>query len=247
MSSRKVLVSLLMAGCASAKSGIYRRQEACTAALLIDDFSQWEEGLNLLEGAAGYDETIEAIGVDDEGILDFEPVSVDTSYVYEQFPCIDATAQGFDGLSFAVRGPAAASVSLELQSKADCGNSSDDSYSSAYYTLDGLSGDLETVAVPLASWTGDDVHLTGLVGVVWFGFSPGSNATDNEWALDTVQLSCAATTTPPEDPEPTSTSSSVPTSSATSTSFSTSSSSSSSKTAAATTTTAEASATQEVF
>lgn len=53
MSSRKILASLLMASCASAKSGINRRQEACTAALLIDDFSQWEEGLNLLEGAAG--------------------------------------------------------------------------------------------------------------------------------------------------------------------------------------------------
>lgn len=160
--------------------------------------------------------------------------------MYEQFPCLDATAQGLDGLSFSVRGPAAASVSIELQSRAECGDGDgdDDDYSSAYYTVDGLSGDLETVSVPLSSWTGDDVHLTGIVGVVWFGFSPGSNATDNEWALDTVQLSCAAAT-PPEDPEPTSTSSSTTvTATATETA-------STSTEAATTTTTAEATATQE--
>lgn len=172
-------------------------------------------------------------------------MGVDTSYVYEQFPCVDATAQGLDGLSFAVRGPAAASVSIELQSNADCSGDAAGNYSSAYYTLDGLSGDLETVTVPLASWTGDDVHLSGVVGVVWFGFSPGSNATDNEWALDTVQLSCAAAT-PPEDPEPTSTSSSTTVTATTTETASTTTEEVTTTTATASTT-AEASTTQETF
>ena len=56
MSARKIftyaLVALPASG-ASARSLIKGRQEACEAELLIDDFSQWEDGLNLLEGAAG--------------------------------------------------------------------------------------------------------------------------------------------------------------------------------------------------
>lgn len=99
-----------------------------------------------------------------------------------------------------MRGPAAASVSIELQTKSDC---DDEDYASAYYTLDGLAGDIQTVSVPLSSFGEENVDLSGVVGVVWFGFSPGSNATDNGWALDDVQLGCAAVEVPVPEPTPT--------------------------------------------
>ena len=57
MSSRKILTYALMALPAShasaARSLVKGRQQSCEAELLVDDFTQWEEGLNLLDGAAG--------------------------------------------------------------------------------------------------------------------------------------------------------------------------------------------------
>ena len=165
---------------------------------------------------------MEAIGVDDDGVLNFEPVDIDTSYLYEELLCVDAAAAGFAGLSFRIRGPEAASVTLELQTRESCEGggddddddeegkktkvrsrrpktaAADDDYTSSYYTVDGLSGDLEEVVVPFDSWP--EAQLSGVVGVVWFGFSAGIEDGDNAWQLDDVKLSCSAE--PPLDPEP---------------------------------------------
>ena len=56
MPSRKILTYALLAlpaSRASARSPVKGRQQSCEAELLVDDFTQWEEGLNLLDGAAG--------------------------------------------------------------------------------------------------------------------------------------------------------------------------------------------------
>ncbi|KAI2619168.1 carbohydrate esterase family 4 protein [Hypoxylon sp. NC1633] len=132
----------------------------------------------------------------ESGILKFTPKDIDASYVYEQFGCLDSVASGYDSLSFNIKGPKAASVSIELQTVSDCGSAE---YQSYHYTVDGLSGTLQTINLQLDSWT--DANLQGIVGVLWYGFSAGMTGTDNEWQLDNVQFLCT-NAPPPEDPEP---------------------------------------------
>ncbi|OTB01103.1 carbohydrate esterase family 4 protein [Hypoxylon sp. CI-4A] len=132
----------------------------------------------------------------DGGILTFTPKDIDVSYIYEQFNCFDSIAQNYDSLSFNIKGPEAASVSIEIQTVSDCSGAE---YQSYYYTLDGLSGSLQTINIPLNSWT--DANLNGIVGFLWYGFSAGLTGTDNEWQLDNIQFLCADIA-PPEDPTP---------------------------------------------
>ncbi|KAI2472459.1 carbohydrate esterase family 4 protein [Annulohypoxylon bovei var. microspora] len=174
--------------------------ETCSAHLLVDDFTQWETGENLLQGATSDDQTMNATSTDG-GILTFTPNNIEVSYIYEQFTCLDSVAQGYDSLSFNIKGPEAASVSIELQTVSNC---SATEYQSFYYTLDGLSGSLQTINIPLNSWV--DADLSGVVGVLWYGFSAGLTGTDNEWQLDNVQFLCADVA-PPEDPAPSETTS----------------------------------------
>ncbi|KAI1075736.1 hypothetical protein F5B20DRAFT_370533 [Whalleya microplaca] len=198
---RGVSVALFVSG-ASAVKGKEKRQDepppvaTCTAHLLIDDFSTWEDGVNTLEGATSDDATMNSTSIDGD-ILTFTPNNIDESYIYEQFECVDTIAQGYDTLSFSVKGPAAASVGIELQTKADCAA---EEYQSFYYTVNGLSGSLQSISVPLGSFV--DANLNGVVGALWYAFSAGMTGTDNVWQLDDVQLLCAGVP-PPEDPVPT--------------------------------------------
>lgn len=100
-------------------------------------------------------------------------------------------------MSFTIKGPEAASVSLELQTKADCAATEFQSY---YYTVNDMSGSLQTITVPLSSWV--DADLNGLVGFVWYGFSAGMTGTDDEWQLDNFQLLCAGVAPPADPPAP---------------------------------------------
>lgn len=136
----------------------------------------------------------------DGGILTFTPNNIDVSYVYEQFDCLDAVTLGYDSISFTIKGPEAASVSLELQTKANCSAAD---YQSYYYTVDGLRGSLQTINIPLSSWTG--ANLKSVVGLIWYGFSAGLTGTDTQWQLDNFQLLCAGVP-PPGDPTATPTS-----------------------------------------
>ncbi|KAI5923577.1 hypothetical protein F4810DRAFT_199635 [Camillea tinctor] len=202
---RGVTITLFTNGI-SAKSVIRKRQgeppEACAQNLLVDDFSSWVEGVNVLNGATSDDATMNVTNTNG-GVLTFTPNNIDVSYIYEQFECLNAATQDYSSLSFSIKGPEAASVSLELQTKEDC---ADEEYQSFYYTVDGLSGSLETVDIPLSNWV--DANLDAVVGVVWYGFSAGVSGTDNEWQLDDVQFICAGAEPPepPDDPpEPTTT------------------------------------------
>ncbi|KAI0546589.1 hypothetical protein F4679DRAFT_408827 [Xylaria curta] len=186
--------------------------EKCTEHLMIDDFSSWSTGKNTLAGDTSDDATFNSTNIDG-GILTFVPSQQDAAYLYEQFECVDAVALGYDSVSFNIKGPEAASVSLELQTKDGC-NATE--YQSYYYTVNGLSGSLETITIPLSSWTGATIN--GTVGFVWFGFSAGMSGTDNEWQLDNFQLVCAGVpppgdppvTTPTSTPEPTPTPTTTP-------------------------------------
>ncbi|KAI0538070.1 hypothetical protein GGR58DRAFT_318522 [Xylaria digitata] len=178
----------LLADSVSSTSIPRRRQiptEECEAHLLIDDFTTWLNGENTLKGATSDDATLNATNTGG-GILTFTPNHQDTSYIYEQFECVDTDALGYESISFTIKGPQAASVSLELQTQANC---SATEYQSYYYTVDGLSGSLETITVPLSNWA--NASLEGIVGFVWYGFSAGRTGADNEWQLDDFQLLCS--------------------------------------------------------
>ncbi|TGJ86728.1 hypothetical protein E0Z10_g2076, partial [Xylaria hypoxylon] len=190
-----VAVALLAHG-VSSTTVPRRRQvatEKCEAHLLIDDFSTWLDGENTVMGATSDDATLNATSID-SGILAFTPSSQSVSYIYEQFTCVDADALGYDSISFTIKGPQAASVSLELQTQADC---SATEYKSYYYTIDGLSGSLQTVNIPLSNWA--NATLKGVVGFVWYGFSAGRTGLDLVWQLDNFQLLCSGVA-PPGDP-----------------------------------------------
>ncbi|KAI1497886.1 hypothetical protein F5X99DRAFT_432625 [Biscogniauxia marginata] len=184
----------------SANAVAKKRQDdppaACTAHLLVDDFGSWTDGVNVLNGATSDDATMNSTNTDG-GILTFTPNNIDVSYIYEQFECLDTIAQGYNSLSFSIKGPEAASVSLELQTKENC---TSEGYQSFYYTVDGLSGSLQTVDVPLSNWV--EANLNSVIGVVWYGFSAGVSGTDNEWQLDNVQFLCAGIEPPGDPPEP---------------------------------------------
>ncbi|KAK7956987.1 uncharacterized protein PG986_006209 [Apiospora aurea] len=186
----------LLGSAVAALTPIKRQGQACTAALVIDDFSHWNENLNSLEGATSDDGTMNATSVDG-GVLTFTPSETVESYIYEQFGCTTALSQGYDTISFDIKGPEAASVSLEIQTQPNCDPGTTE-YNSTYFTIDGLSGTLETIQVPLSSWP--DANLDGVVGFLWYGFSKGLTGTDSVWQLDNVQLLCGGTPAPPPPP-----------------------------------------------
>lgn len=130
----------------------------------------------------------------DGGVLTFTPSETVESYIYEQFGCTTAQSQGYDTLSFDIKGPEAASVSLEIQTQPNC-DPGTTAYNSTYFTIDGLSGTKETIKVPLNSWP--DANLNAVIGFLWYGFSKGLTGTDSVWQLDNVQLLCGGTPAPP--------------------------------------------------
>ncbi|KAI1198688.1 hypothetical protein F5X97DRAFT_333174 [Nemania serpens] len=181
------LATALLVDGVSSKSVPHRRHiatDTCKTHLVIDDFTSWSSGKNLLNGTASDGATLSLTNAGGDK-LTFVPVHQEVSYVHEQFECIDTVALGYDGISFTIKGPEAASVSLELRTKADC---SATEYQSHYYTVKDMSGSLQIVNVPLSSWTG--ANLNGVVGVVWSGFSAGVKGTENEWQLDSLRLLC---------------------------------------------------------
>ncbi|KAI0409482.1 hypothetical protein F4802DRAFT_145661 [Xylaria palmicola] len=198
-----VAVALLANGVSSSTivQGRVIPTKACTAHLMIDDFTSWTGGKNTVQGDTSDDATFNSTTIDN-GRLTFIPSQKDVAYLYEQFDCVDTTSLGYDSISFTIKGPEAASVSLELQTKA--GGCAATEYQSHYYTINGLSGSLETINIPLTSWAG--ASLNGTVGFVWYGFSAGMSGTDNEWQLDNFQLLCTDVEAPGNPPvEPTST------------------------------------------
>lgn len=83
----------------------------------------------------------------DGGVLTFTPTENIDSSLYKQFPCTDAISQGYTALSFDIKGPEAASVSLEMQSQGIGGPSSEE-HNGTDYTANGLDGVMQGVTFP---------------------------------------------------------------------------------------------------
>ncbi|KAI0021607.1 hypothetical protein F4780DRAFT_778393 [Xylariomycetidae sp. FL0641] len=189
-----ITVLMLAAGASAGNCKAKKREiptVPCTSPLTIDDFSAWTAGENALKGATSDDSTMNSTSIEG-GVLTFTPNNIEVSYIYEQFECMDTVALGYNALSFNIKGPEAASVSVELQTKADCGT---EEYQSFYYTVDGMEGAMQTVTIPLSSWA--DADLSGVIGILWYGFSAGMTGTDNVWQLSNIQLLCGDAAAPP--------------------------------------------------
>ncbi|KAI1488076.1 glycosyl hydrolase [Biscogniauxia mediterranea] len=112
-------------------------------------------------------------------LLSFTPNA--NSYLYETFECTETLTRDYNAISFAIKGPAKASLELEIQTKTSC---SDTSYISKYVTIDGLTGSKEIITIPFSSFPG--AHADGITGFVWSEFSN----TESEWQLSDIELVC---------------------------------------------------------
>ncbi|EAQ87185.1 hypothetical protein CHGG_03804 [Chaetomium globosum CBS 148.51] len=156
---------------------------ACSSKLVIDDFTTWLDGVNNLDSQNGDDGTMTAIAAA-PGHVDFIPKD-DGSYYYESFECIQAITEGYNAIEFTVQGPAGGSFAFELQTTASCSTSQEGSYNSSWNIVTDLTGQRQTVTLPLEGWE-DSPNYDGIVGLVWSTFSQ----TDVVWSVGNVTLLC---------------------------------------------------------
>ncbi|KAG9658724.1 polysaccharide deacetylase, partial [Aureobasidium melanogenum] len=104
------------------------------------------------------------------------------SYFYESFACQTALSNGYNAITFPVKGPAGGSLTLEIQTKGAC---SADAYQSHFYTVSDLTGTTQTITVPLASFSG--ANSNAITSFVWSGFS-GLSAI---WEFGKIQFVCS--------------------------------------------------------
>jgi peptidoglycan/xylan/chitin deacetylase (PgdA/CDA1 family) len=119
------------------------------------------------------------------GILSFKPKA--NAYFYETFACQAATSNGYNSVSFSVKGPNGGSLTLELQTQSSC---SATSYTSYYYSVSGLTGNTQTISVPLSSFSG--ANGNAVVAFLWSGFS--SNTVT--WQVSNIQFGCSGSSSP---------------------------------------------------
>jgi peptidoglycan/xylan/chitin deacetylase (PgdA/CDA1 family) len=105
------------------------------------------------------------------------------SYFYETLACQAASSNGYDAITFLVKGLAGASLTLEIQTKSAC---SVDAYQSYYYSVSGLTGATQTITVPLSSFAG--ANSNAITSFVWSGFSTLSTT----WEFGKIQFACSA-------------------------------------------------------
>ncbi|KAK3293902.1 uncharacterized protein B0H64DRAFT_175051 [Chaetomium fimeti] len=169
---------------------------ACSSKLVVDDFTTWLSGLNNLGSQNGDDGSMTAIAAA-PGHVDFIPKD-DGSYFYESFECIQAITEGYNAIEFSVQGPAGGSFAFELQSTASCDTSEEGSYNSSWNIVTDLTGDRQTVTLPLEGWE-DSPNYDGIVGLVWSTFSE----TGIVWSVGNVTLLCGGGGEESPSPDPT--------------------------------------------
>ncbi|KAL7271522.1 hypothetical protein RUND412_005714 [Rhizina undulata] len=166
-------------GAGAALVGIARA--ACGGDLVIDNYAGYSGHMNSLGSWTGDDDSMESISTTGTTI-NLTPETDGSSYFYTTFPCLAATTEGYDAITFPFRGPAGSSVTLEVQTSASC---SATAYSSHYFEISELTGALQTVTVPLSSFTG--ANLDAITSWVWSSFSK-----DDDYELGRTSFVCAS-------------------------------------------------------
>lgn len=114
------------------------------------------------------------------------------SYFYESFSCQQAVTNGYGGIQFTIQGPAGGSVALELQSVSNCSSGSTTNYTSSYNIVDKLSGQLQTVTLPLVGFD-NNPNYDAIIGLVWSSFSQ----TGVQWSIGNISFVCGTVSVPP--------------------------------------------------
>ncbi|KAJ4366732.1 hypothetical protein N0V95_000061 [Ascochyta clinopodiicola] len=152
---------------------------ACSSALKIDDFSKWSSNTNSLGQWVSDDASMTSISAAN-GVLSFKPKS--GSYFYETFDCQAATSNNYNSIQFTIKGVSGGSGTLEIQTKSACSASA---YTSYYTQFTGLTGNTQTVTIPLSQFSG--ANGNAVTGFVWSGFS----STTATWQLSNIQFGCS--------------------------------------------------------
>ncbi|EFQ90818.1 hypothetical protein CFE70_004939 [Pyrenophora teres f. teres 0-1] len=154
---------------------------ACNAPLTIDDFSKYSSNQNSLNSWTSDDASMSSISASN-GVLSFIPKS-GNSYFYETFECQAASNNGYNSITFQIKGPAGGSATLEMQTKTSC---SATSYTSKYISLTGLTGNTQTMTIPFSQFGG--ANANAITGFVWAGFS----STTTTWQMSKVAFGCGS-------------------------------------------------------
>ncbi|ORY60243.1 glycosyl hydrolase [Pseudomassariella vexata] len=116
------------------------------------------------------------------GVLSFIPSASVDSYIFESFPCVNASSNGYNAISFSIQGTAGASLSLEMQTKSSCSATTN---TGAWAEVNGITGAKQTITVPLSSFSG--ANIGAITSFVWSSFSTRSV----KWQLGDIQFVCA--------------------------------------------------------
>ncbi|KAL5392163.1 hypothetical protein DPSP01_000683 [Paraphaeosphaeria sporulosa] len=149
----------------------------CSSALTIDNFSKFSSNTNSLGQWTSDDSSMQSISAA-SGVLSFTPKA--NAYFYETFTCQAASGNGYNSVQFTIKGPKGGSLNLELQTKTSC---SATTYKSAYVAVTGLTGNTQTITLPLSQFSGANANAVS--SIVWSGFS-----SNTAWQLSNVQFGC---------------------------------------------------------
>ncbi|ORY17685.1 hypothetical protein BCR34DRAFT_24168 [Clohesyomyces aquaticus] len=151
----------------------------CGPPLQIDNFSRWSSNTNSLNDWTSDDGTMSTISASNNLLL-FKPSS-SGSYFYESFPCQTASTNGYNAVSFVIKGPSGGSLILEIASSVCC---SANAQLSKNVQVIGLSGVTQTVIVPFSSAIG--ANPNAVRELTWSGFS----TLNTVWQLSNISFVC---------------------------------------------------------
>ncbi|OLN89643.1 Chitin deacetylase-like protein 10 [Colletotrichum chlorophyti] len=146
---------------------------ACTADLLVDDFSNsFSTSRNNLNSMA----SISASG----GILSFTPKS--GSYYYETFPCQALQTDSYTHVQLDIKAPVSgAAFTAQLNWASSC---SATARTKSSFRVTSLTGGWQTLRIPLSSFAG--ANLAAALSIVIESFS-----STQQWQLDKVSFVCS--------------------------------------------------------
>ncbi|KAI6350774.1 hypothetical protein MCOR25_010401 [Pyricularia grisea] len=178
----------------------------CSSNLLIDDFSRRSTSNNNLGGYTNDDGSMKSITVQGTSLIltprPPAPGGLSQSYYYENIPCTQAASDGYEALSFTIKAPSKGSnFTLEIQTSTSCSTSS---YTSDWQVVKDLTGDVQTVTIPLAGWKNPNTNLDAVKAFNWATWtSPTQGNGDEQWQLGDITFVCG------DDAEPTTSSTST--------------------------------------
>ncbi|PQE05690.1 glycosyl hydrolase protein [Rutstroemia sp. NJR-2017a BVV2] len=154
---------------------------ACSSNLVIDNYAKYASNTNSLGQWTSDDGTTVNLKADTANKKVTFTAST-SSYFYTTFNCEKATTDSYNAITFPIKGPKGASVTVELQTLSSC---SATSYSSYYTTISGLTGSTQTVTIQLSKFSG--ANLNAISGLLWESFS-----TAGAWEIGQTEFVCSA-------------------------------------------------------